>query len=295
MGDQGGHVHGHVVPGGLRPWGRRLADVDPPARGSPRSPPPDSGHGHRRQHAGEQGSGTRGPSGPPRRSASIARPGAPGSAGTSDTWRMWPVPMTATWPSTRAALGLGLQHHRLRGCRQHPAPHPEEAAGLVERLTGPRPLHEAGQDQVAQRVAGQLASSNRSSKARASGDPGSANATRHLRRSPGRRCGASRGACPTTRRRRQPTRWRSRARCSERRPAGWPPARGHRRSPPPAVPRRRDPGGLTDPRPGGSGAGSPCAARSRESSSARTTERCRPPVHPMATVRYDFPSRRRRG
>ena len=33
-------------------------------------------------------------------SAAMASTGAFGSAGTRDTVRMWPVAMTATWPST---------------------------------------------------------------------------------------------------------------------------------------------------------------------------------------------------
>jgi len=36
--------------------------------------------------------------------------------------------------------------------------------------------------------------------------------------------------------------------------------------------------------------GSSWASSRRDSSSASTTDRCRPPVQPMATVRYDFPS-----
>ena len=186
-----------------------------------------------------------------------------------------------------AAVALGLEDHRLDGGRQHPAPDPEQPAGLVEgghRIAGA--VDEAGQDQVPERVAGQLLLAE--AVLEGGGQQRARLGQRHqaLAQVPGRDdleelAEPARRAAVVGHRHDG----RHLGRCSGGRPAGWRPGRGPRRWPPPVGP-------LTGRRPGGrrwwACRGRP---RRRDSSSARTTERCRPPVQPMATVRYDFPSR----
>ena len=229
--------------------------------------------------------------------ASTTSAGATGSSGTSETSRIPPVPMTATWPATGPLFRVGLEQHRVGRGRQDPAPDAEQTARLVERGDGVLSrVHQAGQDQIAQGVPGQLLLGEASGEGRPGSNPVRPEPPCISEGHPG-------GMTPSSSRRRPHDPPSSATETTAVTPVGVAPDGPQGRSqavtrhpaPPPRV--RRTVAGpsvrtVTGPRPDGRPrSGCPCLSRRRASSSARATERCRPPVHPMATVRYDLPSR----